>query len=57
MKDQTSYTTPTDLTRLVARCEHRLRRPEMELAIWSGWTVLLLWYLNALRGDIRGPSR
>ena len=29
----------------------------MELAIWGGWTVLLLWYLNALRGDIRGPSR
>ena len=29
---------------------------DMELAMWSGWTLLLVWYLNALRGDIRGGS-
>ena len=29
----------------------------MELAMWSGWTLLLVWYLNALRGDFRNPSR
>jgi hypothetical protein len=29
----------------------------MELAIWSGWTLLLVWYLGALRGDFRDSSR
>jgi hypothetical protein len=29
----------------------------MELAIWSGWTLLLLWYVGALRGDFRDSSR